>query len=165
MIRVNFDLPAGTHINDVITGTTIAVSPKGDMIAFTTVGVSSFHLYLRRVNELAAREVSDAAGRNLTFSPDGRWIAFTEGNALKKVLVDGGPTTQIAPTGTAAPYGISWSTTDTVYIGSFSGMWQVPATGGIAKPVEGSQASAQQSRAALATRAPGRQGDRLRERQ
>ena len=132
VIRVNFDLPAGMHINDAITGTTIAVSPKGDMIAFTSFGVSSFHIYVRRVSELGAREVSDAAGRNLTFSPDGKWLAFTEGNVLKKVSVDGGPTETVASTGSALPYGISWGPADTVYVGSFSGMWKVPVTGGAA---------------------------------
>jgi serine/threonine-protein kinase len=132
VIRANFDLPPGARINDVITGTTIAVSPSGDMIAFTTIGVSSgFRMYLRRINELTAHELIDAAGRNLTFSPDGRWLAFTEGNVLKKVSVDGQAAT-VGTTGSAVPYGLSWSKSDTIYVGSFSGMWAIPATGGTA---------------------------------
>ncbi|MEO5580230.1 MAG: protein kinase [Gemmatimonadaceae bacterium] len=130
VIRVNFDLPPGARINDVITGTTIAVSPRGDMIAFTSVGLNGFRMYLRRTNELAAREITSAAGRNLTFSPDGRWIAFTEGNLLRKVAVDGGQTSTLGTTGGAVPYGLSWARSDTIYIGSFTGMWAIPATGG-----------------------------------
>ncbi len=130
VVRVNLDPPPGAHINDVITGTTIAVSPKGDMIAFTSISVNGFHMYVRRINELTARELTDAAGRNLTFSPDGRWLAFTEGNVLRKVSVDGGQVVTVGTTGGAVPYGLSWSEAGTIYIGSFSGMWAIPGTGG-----------------------------------
>jgi Tol biopolymer transport system component len=130
VIRTNFDLPSGARVNDVITGTTIAVSPKGDVIAFTSTSGSTFHMYVRRVNEIAAREISDAAGRNLTFSPDGRWLAYTEGNVLRKILVDGGQPVTVATSGGSIPYGIAWSSTDTIYTGSFSGLWAVPASGG-----------------------------------
>jgi serine/threonine-protein kinase len=132
VIRANFDLPPNARVNDMITGSTIAVSPRGDMIAFTSIGVSGFRMYVRRVNEIAAREVADAniAGRNLTFSPDGRWLAFTEGNVLRKVAVDGGQVVTVATSGSAVPYGLTWSATDTIYIGGFSGLWAVPQTGG-----------------------------------
>jgi eukaryotic-like serine/threonine-protein kinase len=130
VIRSNFDLPPGVRINDVITGTTIAVSPKGDMIAFTSISGSGFRMYVRRVSDLEAREVAPNAGRNLTFSPDGRWIAFTEGNLLKKVAVDGGQIATVGTTGSAVPYGLSWSESGRIYVGSFSGIWSVPETGG-----------------------------------
>jgi Tol biopolymer transport system component/tRNA A-37 threonylcarbamoyl transferase component Bud32 len=132
VIRANFDLPPNARINDAIVGSTIAVSPAGDMIAFTSIGVSGFRMYIRRVNEIAAREIGDAniAGRNLTFSPDGRWLAFTEGNVLKKIGVDGGQAATLGSTGGTVPYGTSWGSADTIYIGGFSGMWKVPATGG-----------------------------------
>ena len=130
VIRVNFDLPSFTRVNDALMGTTIAVSPRGDMIAFTSTGVSNNRMYVRRVNELAAREVAEASGNNLVFSPDGRWLAFTEGNVLKKVSVDGGQVAAIGTTGVARPYGLAWSEAGTIYIGSFSGMWAIPAAGG-----------------------------------
>ena len=143
VIRVNFDLPAGARVNDVLTGSTIAVSPDGSMIGFTSVGLSGFRMYVRRINELGAREIGDAsvAGRNLTFSPDGRWLAFTEGNVLKKIAVDGGPVINVGATGGAVPYGITWSPSDTIYVGSFTGMWKVSADGGSPTQVLGSDSS------------------------
>ena len=135
VIRVNFDVPGGVRINDVIPGTTIAVSPSGDMIAFTSTAGSAYRIYVRRINEIAARPVADAAGRNLTFSPDGKWIAFTEGNVLKRVPVAGGEIITIGSTGGAVPYGMVWSKAGTIYIGSFSGLWAIPATGGTSKRI------------------------------
>jgi serine/threonine-protein kinase len=132
VIRATLDLPPNVRVNDALTGPTIAVSPKGDMIAFTSVGVSGYRMYIRHLNEIAAREIGDAniAGRNLAFSPDGRWLAFTEGNVLRKIAVDGGQATTLGPTGGTVPYGIAWSPSDTIYIGGFSGLWKVAATGG-----------------------------------
>jgi serine/threonine-protein kinase len=135
VIRVTLETPPNARINDVLVGPTIAVSPKGDMIAFTTVGVSGYRMYVRHVNEIAAREIGDPnnaniAGRNLTFSPDGRWLAFTEGNVLRKIAVDGGQATTLGTTGGTVPYGLAWSPADTIYVGGFSGLWKLPATGG-----------------------------------
>jgi serine/threonine-protein kinase len=130
VIRASFDLPPGVRVNDVITGQTIAVSSRGDLIAFTSISVAGFRLHIRRVNEIAARDLGAYAGRNLTFSPDGRWLAFTEGNVLRKVSVDGGDPATLGNTGGTVPYGMAWSRTDTIYIGGFSGLWAVPASGG-----------------------------------
>lgn len=135
VIRVNFDLPGGVRINDVIPGTTIAASPGGDMIAFTSTSGSDQRIYLRRINEITARPVAEAVGRNLTFSPDGKWIAFTEGNVLRKVPVSGGEIITIGTTGGAVPYGMAWSKAGMIYVGSFSGIWAIPATGGASKRI------------------------------
>jgi serine/threonine-protein kinase len=144
VVRVNFDLPPGVRVNDVITGSTIAVSPQGDMIAFTSIGVSGFRMYIRRVNEIAAREIggTNVAGRNLVFSPDGRWLAFTEGSVLRKASVDGGQAITLGTTGGTVPYGLAWSASDTIYVGGFSGLWAVAATGGEPRLVVRSDTSA-----------------------
>ena len=167
VVRVNFDLPPNTRINDVITGSTIAVSPKGDMIAFTSIGVSGYRMYLRRVNEIAAREIGDAniAGRNMTFSPDGRWLAFTEGDVLKKIAVDGGQAVNIGRAGGSVPYGLSWGPTDTIYVGSFAGLWKVPASGGEPQLVAARDSGTARVRPALAVRAPRWQSGRFRQQQ
>jgi len=137
IIRANFDLPPNVRINDVLPGATLAVSPQGDMLAFTSIGVQGFRMYFRRFDEIAARQFGDGnvAGRSLTFSPDGKWLAFTEGNVLKKVSSDGGPVATIGNAGSAVPYGLSWSNQDSIYVGGFSGMWAMPAGGGDPVPL------------------------------
>ncbi|HUR91040.1 MAG TPA: protein kinase [Gemmatimonadaceae bacterium] len=130
VVRTNFDLPPGMRVNDVITGPTLAVSPSGDMVAFTATGLGGFRMYLRHVDELNARELANVAGRNLAFSPDGRWLVFTEGNILKKISIDGGQPVTLGETGGSVPYGLAWDASNRIYIGSFSGLWSVPASGG-----------------------------------
>ncbi len=139
VIRARFDMPPGTRIADALSGSTVAVSPLGDLIAFTTVTQNGFRMFLRRVDELSARELGSegVGGRNLAFSPDGRWLAFTEGNAIRKIAVDGGQPVNLGTSGGGGtvPYGLAWSTSDTIYVGSFSGLLAVPASGGTATRV------------------------------
>ena len=144
VIRSNFDLPPNARINDVLPGATLALSPRGDVMAFTSVGVQGFRMYFRRFDELSARPVGDGnvAGRNLVFSPDGKWLAFTEGNVLKKVSADGGQVSILGNSGSAVPYGLSWSAQDSIYVGSFSGMWSVPASGGATVQVKSTDTGA-----------------------
>jgi eukaryotic-like serine/threonine-protein kinase len=135
IVRVNFDLPSGVRVRDELTGPTFVVSPAGDMIAYTYAHGNDFGIHLRRTNEISAQVISASAGRNLTFSPDGRWVAFTEGNLVRKVSVDGGETATLGTSGGAVPYGLHWSKTGVIYTGSFSGLWSIPATGGAATQV------------------------------
>ena len=143
VIRAHFDLPSGAHVADALSGPTLAVSRDGSVIAFTSLAVNGFRLYFRRVDELEAREVSDAniSGRNLTFSPDGKWLAFTEGNVLRKISVDGGQTTTLGETGGAVPYGLAWSESGMIYMGSFSGLFSVSESGGQPTRVAGVNAT------------------------
>ncbi len=129
-IRVNFDMPAGMRISDVLGGATIAVSPGGDMIAYTSTSHARFAMYIRHTDELVAHEIAPVAGRNLVFSPDGHWLAFTEGNQVEKVATTGGPVTTIGIMTPGVPYGVTWSTDDSLFVGTFAGIYAVPATGG-----------------------------------
>ncbi len=136
VIRSILNLPAGSRIQDALAGPTIAVSPKGDMIAYAIVGGAGFRTFVHHTSEFLGREILDAnnapvGGRNLTFSPDGRWVAFTEGNSLKKAPVDGGQAVTLVPDlPIAIPYGLSWGANDTILVGAFTGLGRAPAAGG-----------------------------------
>jgi Tol biopolymer transport system component len=77
------------------------------------------------VKELAGTERAEKP----FFSPDGRWIAFTADNKLKRVSVDGGQPLAICETGWG---GGSWGADDAiVYTANYtSGLWRVRASGG-----------------------------------
>ena len=136
VVRVTFDLPAGTRVNDASVGQTIAVSPQGDLIAFTAVRQASFRMFIRHTNELTARELGAdlVAGRSFAFSPNGRWVAYAEGNALRKISVDGGAAVSLG-SGPTIVYGLSWSVSDTIYVGSNNGLTSIPAGGGEVRAV------------------------------
>lgn len=106
------------------------------MIAYNTVSGAGFRTFVHHTNEFVGREILDAnnvpvGGRNLTFSPDSRWVAFTEGNTLKKAPVDGGQAVTLVPElAIAIPYGLSWGSNDTILVGSYTGVVAAPAAGG-----------------------------------
>lgn len=144
VIRANFDLPPNIHFNDALAGNTLTVSPDGEMVAFSVTDANAYQaIYVRRINELTAHEITNRVGRNLGFSPDGRWLAFTEGNELLKVSVDGGEVIKIADTGVPYVSGLDWSLDGTIYIGSFGALWSIPANGGKLTMVSGNDSNDQ----------------------
>ena len=122
-----------------------ALSPDGRRIVFAGVHSGKAALYVRALDRPEATVVAgtdDAA--NPFFSPDGRWVGFVDGAAIKKVSVDGGPVTTIADlasrgasSGEATPsggdvYGASWGDGDRIVVGRFAdGLFEVSASGGL----------------------------------
>ena len=104
----------------------VAISPRGDYIAFT----ANNGLWLRRLNEAAATLVPGSIpARNPFFSDDGQWLAFyQEPGQLKRVAVTGGASVTVGPADN--PWGASWGADDTILYGQRDGIWRVPGTGG-----------------------------------
>ena len=137
-MRVAFTPPPSQRLADAQSGTTLAVSPSGDRIAFLTEGGPAGNpIMIQRVNELSAHRLASNSGRNLMFSPNGRWLAFTEGDLLMKVPVDGGEPVTIARLAGGVPYGVAWSDLDSLYVGGYSGIRTISAnSGGSVVPAE-----------------------------
>ena len=141
VIRARLDLAADVHVDETMAGSSLAISPRGDVIAYTARAGQPFTA-IRRTDALNARIIAGPnglpiIGRNLTFSPDGRFLAFTEGNQVYKVAVDAAQATEVGTRtgGNAAPYGLTWGVNDTLYLGSFLGMSALPASGGPTRPI------------------------------
>ena len=115
----------------------MAVAPEGDRIAFVVPGQSQGrNIMLRSFSSFEPTSLVESASfiDHLVFSPDGRWIAFTEnsrsaGPALKRVPVEGGIPTEIARFDVPV-MGLSWSGEDLLAALPSLGIFRVKAAGG-----------------------------------
>jgi Tol biopolymer transport system component len=116
-----------------------ALSPDGRRIVFgarPTKG--SVHLYLRRLDEGAAQALPDTEAATFPFwSPDSRWVAFGQGNRLKKVDTQGGPAITLVDNLGGEFRGGSWNRDGEIVFGTnrSRAMLRVNAAGGQVTPV------------------------------
>ena len=78
-------------------GRGFAISRDGSLIA--AIGeVDESGVFIRRADEIEFREIPGTEGAEYpTFSPDGQWLAFRQGDEIKRVGVLGGPVLPVAP--------------------------------------------------------------------
>jgi len=76
----------------------VAVSPNGRIVAFVASNAEYRNqLYVKRVEEPNAIAIPGTVGAmHPTFAPDGQWVAFFQGNVLKKVSLLSGSVTALA---------------------------------------------------------------------
>ncbi len=135
VVRATVDLPAGERLFDGAQGT-LAISPHGDRIAYTTQGPTGLRTYTRRTSELTGHLIGRGMS-NFAFSPDGRWLAFTpvQTNEIKKIPVDGGAVVSLGTSSNNTVRGLTWIANDTIVIGTSNGLWAVSSSGGAVKPL------------------------------
>ena len=69
-------------------------------------------------------------------SPDGQWVAFWAGGAIKKAPLAGGPTMDLAPGIVAPPTGLVWDAqAGLVFSGDAGRIWAIPAEGRTPKAI------------------------------
>ena len=111
-----------------------AVSRDGQRVAFVAERDGVPRLYLRDLRALQATVIPGTENAMQPFfSPDGQRIGFFAGGKLKVVSLAGG-----APEDRAQinwPRGGTWAPDDTIIFSPSdnSGLWQVPAAGGVAR--------------------------------
>ena len=144
--RVVVPLPSGARLPALNTPV-LALSPDGSKVAFIGAGNGGQQIYLRAFDNEEAKAIPDANGASsLTFSPDGKWLAFTAGGNLMRVSADGGAAVLIC----SAPdvEGISWGENDTIVFAATygtRGLSKVLAGGGkpqaLTSTVKGAQSA------------------------
>ena len=116
--------------------TALGVSPDGQHVVYAARKGAGWVLAIRSMDQLAARVLPGTeAGLYPEFSPDGRWIAFSSGASLKKVMVDGSGLTTLTQLGPSGAGGITWiSNEEIVYalraLSATPGLLKVSAAGG-----------------------------------
>jgi serine/threonine-protein kinase len=114
----------------------IAISPDGRSFAWSACETATGRcaIYVRPIDRLDAQPLAGTEdGRSPVFSPDGRWIAFFAGGALKKIAVAGGAPSTLASA--PDPGGAAWGTEGgIVFAGSAAGgLSHVDEQGGAVK--------------------------------
>ena len=134
VVRTTIGTPANELV--MVGGFPIAVSPQGDKLAYVTSSVTGYRTVVQRVSELGTRvELAERSLKNLAFSPDGREISFSEGFDIRRVSADGGPSRDVATSGTRQIYGLVWAPNGSILIGTSDGLFAVPAGGGALAPL------------------------------
>jgi serine/threonine-protein kinase len=113
----------------------LALSPDGRYLVYRSgpPGSSQGPLMLRAIDRLEAHQLAGVTFASWPFfSPDSRWIGFTEGSAIKKVSIAGGPPITICQN-EAMPVNASWGDDGSIVYGmhdSATGLFRVSASGG-----------------------------------
>jgi Tol biopolymer transport system component len=109
----------------------LGFSPDGEALYITGLENGRQTLFRRDLRRREATAVSGTEGaQSVFFSPDGKWIGFTQGGHLMKVPVEGGRPFQLGNALGAG--GAAWLRDDTiVYAPIYSeGLYRIPAAGG-----------------------------------
>ena len=111
----------------------VAVSPNGQQVVFAGASdpAATPRLYLRDIDrlELTALDGTEGAAAPF-FSPDGQWIGFFAGGALKKAPASSGGVVRVADATRAL--GGTWLSDGSIVFGGGPqpGLSRVPASGG-----------------------------------
>jgi Tol biopolymer transport system component len=128
-------------------GNYVAPSPDGRRLAFTATGMDGrTSLWVRALDSLDARLLPGTENASGPFwSPDSRFIAFGDGNKLKKIDVTGGPPITLCEVPNTVGSG-AWSQDGILLFGSKNAdpLRRVSAAGGVAAPVTVVDASRQE---------------------
>jgi len=112
-----------------------AISTDGSKLVYIGASPDGVALYAQRTDQLEARLVPGTVGATQPlFSPDGEWVAFEQGQKLKKVRLDGSAPINVTDAGTQN--GADWTTRDEIVFGAelnFHGLSKVSASGGALK--------------------------------
>jgi serine/threonine-protein kinase len=135
MIRATLDLGDSTVIRPV-GNIRLAISPDGRRVAFVGSQGAEAALWVRELDQPAARRLPDTRGAFAPFfSPDGQFIGFFTGSgsnvAMKIIPVVGGVARTVVQDSVASFGGADWGDDGQIYFTNAArGLSRVPAAGG-----------------------------------
>jgi len=113
--------------------TALTWTPDGQALVFVGRRGGVQQLYVRRLDASEARALSGTEDAQVpAVSPDGRWVAFWAGGALKKLPFDGGPVMDVASGIEFPPSGLVWDAGGNLFFGTEEkGIWEVGVEGAV----------------------------------
>ncbi len=111
----------------------VSVSPDGRWLAFvaTALPAGDNHLWLRAVGSSESVPQPGTDGANwVMWSPDGRAVAFTTGDKLKRLNVPGGQTQTVCDLPAGQASGGTWSSRNIIIFAVAQSLFRVAASGG-----------------------------------
>ena len=134
VVRTTITLPDGQRQPNLLSAP-LAITRDGTRLAYVAQAEGSADLYLRDLSSEDSVKIPGTEDADTPFfSPDGEWLGFFAGGALKKVSLGGGGALTIAR-GIGDAYGASWGADETIVftpaIGA--GLWRVSSAGGEAE--------------------------------
>ena len=115
----------------------IALSPSGSLLVYAARRNGIDQLFLRTMDRSEVKPIPGTEGGSAPFfSPDGSWVGFFADNALKKVAIAGGVPVILADgigwvDGADGSWGRDGSVVYARRKGGQSGLYRVPASGGV----------------------------------
>jgi serine/threonine-protein kinase len=129
LMRLNVELGPDTVLAQTLGR--LALSPDGTLLVASILGKDGqVRLGTRRLDQSQVTTLSGTEGaRSPFFSPDGQWIAFSTGDQLKKISIQGGATVPV--TVAARIRGGSWGDDDGIVgvLGVAAGLSRIPSAG------------------------------------
>jgi serine/threonine-protein kinase len=109
------------------TGTIVAITPDGARVVYRDSGA----LLVRALDALEPVVLAKGGAGSPFISPDGQWVGFWDGGALKKIAITGGPALTIAR-GIGQPGVATWGPDNTIVFSANAptGLRRVHADGG-----------------------------------
>jgi len=106
-------------------GPYLKLSPDGRKLAF----VAGDRLWVHFLESGESRDLTDAEGSPF-WSPDSRYIGYASENKVKKIGASGGPPQTVAELSSFWSGG-AWNQDNVIVFGAQSGLFRVPASGGV----------------------------------
>jgi len=110
------------------------ISPDGKDLLVTTFRDEGNPIYRRSLDSFEIKPISGSeGGRKPFFSPDGKWIGFSnKANKIKKVPLDGGNSVTLCEN-CPVTRSSSWGADGFIYLSNDTGLYRIPADGGSAE--------------------------------
>lgn len=137
-VRFTVDAPPGYELAlspvSGVTTSVVAFSADGRVFAFVARHAGKNQLFVRAMDELAAKPIAGSEGAQAPFlSPDGHWVGFFADSEIKIAPVAGGSPTILCKV--IDVDGASWGPDDRIVFGGPGGLSSVSIRGGEPVPL------------------------------